>query len=280
MTPSERTGLIFGTAGAPASSKQPATEAGIERVAELGLGCLEVQFVRGVKMNEGLARRVGEVAKKGGVRLTVHAPYFINLNSHEEEKVIASWGRLMQSARIASLLGAEGVVFHAAFYLGDSPQAVYATVKSSLGERVRQLRTEGIHVWLRPEVTGKPSQFGTLDEVLSLSADVEGVAPCVDFAHWHARTGRFNSYDEFVAMMRKIEEKLGRQGLDNMHIHISGVQYGGHGEIRHLNLEQSDFHYIEFLKALKALEVKGLVICESPDREGDALLLQQAYSAL
>jgi len=280
MTPPERTGLIFGTAGAPASSKQPTTEAGIERVAELGLGCMEVQFVRGVKMNEGVARRVGEVAKKGGVRLTVHAPYFINLNSHEEEKVIASWGRLMQSARIASLLGAEGVVFHAAFYLGDSPQAVYATVKSSLGERVRQLRTEGIHVWLRPEVTGKPSQFGTLDEVLSLSADVEGVAPCVDFAHWHARTGRFNSYDEFVAMMQKIEEKLGRQGLDNMHIHISGVQYGGYGEIKHLNLEQSDFHYIEFLKALKALEVKGLVICESPDREGDALLLQQAYSAL
>jgi deoxyribonuclease-4 len=241
---------------------------------------MEVQFVRGVKMNEGVARRVGEVAKKGGVRLTVHAPYFINLNSHEEEKVIASWGRLMQSARIASLLGAEGVVFHAAFYLGDSPQAVYATVKSSLGERVRQLRTEGIHVWLRPEVTGKPSQFGTLDEVLSLSAEVEGVAPCVDFSHWHARTGRFNSYDEFVAMMQKIEEKLGRQGLDNMHIHISGVRYGGYGEIKHLNLEQSDFHYIEFLKALKALEVKGLVICESPDREGDALLLQQAYSAL
>jgi len=241
---------------------------------------MEVQFVRGVKMNEGMARRVAEVAKKEGVRLTVHAPYFINLNSHEEEKVIASQGRLMQTARIASLLEAEGIVFHAAFYLGDSPQAVYATVKSRLGEKVRQLRTEGIHVWLRPEVTGKPSQFGTLDEVLSLSAEVEGVAPCVDFAHWHARTGSFNSYDEFVAMMKQIEEKLGRQGLDNMHIHVSGVQYGGQGEIKHLNLKQSDFHYVGFLRALKALEVKGLVICESPDREGDALLLQQTYSSL
>ena len=107
-----------------------------------------------------------------------------------------------------------------------------------------------------------------------------GVAPCVDFAHWHARTGGFNSYEEFAAMLQQVEEKLGRQALDNVHIHISGVQYGRQGEIRHLNLKDSDFHYIELLKALKTLEAKGVVICESPDREGDALLLQQTYASL
>jgi len=109
---------------------------------------------------------------------------------------------------------------------------------------------------------------------------VEGVAPCVDFAHWHARTGGFNSYEEFAAMLQQVEDSLGRQALDNMHIHISGVHYGRQGEIKHLNLKESDFHYIELLKALKTLEAKGVVICESPDREGDALLLQQTYAAL
>lgn len=272
--------LLFGTAGAPISSKSPTTEAGIERVAELGLGCMEVQFVRGVKMNERMARGVGEVARKREVKLTAHGPYFINLNAHEKDKVIASQERVIQTARVASLLGAEGIVFHAAFYLGDPPSAVYATVKRILYETVKLLRAEGNQVLLRPEITGKASQFGTLEEVLSLSAEVEGVAPCIDFAHWHARTRRFNSYEEFVALLKQVEERLGRQALDDIHIHISGIEYGRQGEIRHLNLRESDFRYVEFLQALKRLEVKGLVICESPDREGDALLLQQTYNSV
>jgi len=276
----QKAGLIFGTAGAPISSKPPTTEGGIERVAELGLGCMEVQFVRGVKMSESMAQMVAEVAKKKGVKLTAHAPYFINLNAREEEKVIASQERLIQTARIASLLGAEGIVFHAAFYLDAPPSAVYATVKRNLEQTMRQLRAGGNRVLLRPETTGKASQFGTLEEVLRLSTEVEGVAPCVDFAHWHARTGGFNSYEEFAAMLQQVEDSLGRQALDNMHIHISGVHYGRQGEIKHLNLKESDFNYIELLKVLKTLEAKGVVICESPDREGDALLLQQTYASL
>ena len=55
MTSLKRTGLIFGTAGAPVNSEQPTPEAGIERVAELGLGCMEVQSVRGVNMGDGEA---------------------------------------------------------------------------------------------------------------------------------------------------------------------------------------------------------------------------------
>jgi len=272
--------LLFGTAGVPPSSKSHATESGIERVAELGLGCMEVQFVRGVKMNERMAREVGEVAKKCAVKLTAHAPYFINLNAHEKEKVADSQERLIHTARIASLLGTVGVVFHAAFYLNDSPSVVYARVKRTLEETVQQLRAAGHHVLLRPEITGKGSQFGSLEEVLNLSAEIEGVAPCIDFAHLHARTGRFNSYEEFIAILKQVEERLGRQALDQMHIHFSGIQYGGKGEIKHLNLRESDLHYLELLSALREFEVKGVIICESPDRERDALLLQETYNSL
>ena len=272
--------LLFGTAGVPPSARSSATEAGIERIAELGLGCLEVQFVRGVKMNERVAREVGEVAKKSGVRLTAHAPYFINLNAHEKEKVVASQQRLIHTAHIASLLGAEAIVFHPAFYLNDSPPAVYARVKEMLEETVRLLMAEGNRVLLRPETTGKGSQFGTLEEVLNLSAEIDGVAPCLDFAHLHARRGGGNSYKEFMAILNQMAERLGRQALDGMHIHLSGIHYGRKGEINHLNLKESDFRYVELLRVLKELEVKGLIICESPDREGDALLLQETYNSL
>ena len=272
--------LLFGTGGIPLSSRSPTSEIGIERVAELGLGCMEVQFVRGVKMSEEMARRVGDVAKSKGVRLTAHAPYFINLNSDDTEKVIASKERLIQTARIASHLGAEGVVFHAAFYLNDPHSAVYATVKQALEEMVKLLAAEGNRLLLRPETTGKKSQFGTVEEILNLSAEIEGIAPCIDFAHLHARAGQSNSYEEFVALLKLVEGRLGRQALDHIHIHIAGVEYGKMGEIRHLNLKESDLNYVELLKALKDLGVNGLVICESPNLEGDALLLQETYYSL
>ena len=106
------------------------------------------------------------------------------------------------------------------------------------------------------------------------------MAPCVDFAHWHARTGASNSYAEFVSMLETVEKRLGRPALDDMHIHVSGINYGAKGELNHLDMPDSDFNYREFLRALKDYKVKGLLICESPNLEGDAQLLQNTYHGL
>ncbi|GAI05816.1 unnamed protein product, partial [marine sediment metagenome] len=172
------------------------------------------------------------------------------------------------------------IVFHPAFYLGDPPEKAYDTVKKYLGEALDQLKRENNRVWIRPEIMGKVSQFGTVEEILDLCTELEGLAPCIDFAHWHARTGTFNSYQEFTSILLQIKERLGRATLDDMHIHVSGIAYGKKGETKHLNLEESDFQYIELLRALKDYDVKGLVICESPNLEEDALLLQTTYDTL
>jgi len=224
---------------------------------------------------------VAEAAARTGVKLSAHAPYFINFNAHELEKIRASQERLLQTARIGALCQAESVVFHPAFYLGDPPDEAYNTVKKYLGEILSQLKQENNKVWIRPEVMGKGSQFGTIEEVLNLSAELEGVAPCIDFSHWHARTGKFNSYSEFASILQQVRERLGRAALDNMHIHVSGIAYSQkRGEIRHLNLKDSDFQYAELIKALVDFDAKGIVICESPNLEEDALLLQVTYNAL
>ena len=273
-------GLLFGTAGIPRSTKIKSTRSGIERIAELGLGCLEMEFVRGVRMSGVGAHLVAETATRTGVKLSAHAPYFLNFNAHEAEKIRASRERLLRTARIAGLCGAGSIVFHAAFYLGDSPEEVYNTVKTHLRETLTQLKEENNRVCIRPETMGKASQFGTVAEILNLCTELEGLGICIDFAHWHARSGGFNSYREFASMLQQIEEKSGRAALDNMHIHVSGIAYGGKGEIKHLNLKESDFQYAELLKALKDYNVKGIVICESPNLEEDALLLQATYHTL
>lgn len=273
-------GLVFGTAGIPNPLKAKTTQGGIELLYKLGLSCMEVEFVKGVNMTPATARDVARVATKRGIRLSAHAPYFINLNAREPEKVRASRERIVQTARITALLGGESVVFHPAYYLKDEPVKVYATVKTNLEQIVARLKIEGNRVCIRPEVMGKDSQFGTLEEVLQLCAEVEGVAPALDFAHWHARTGKVNSYNEFIAVLKKVEKRLGRAALDNLHIHVSGIRYGEKGENNHLNFAESDFNYEALVMALKDYKVKGMVICESPNLEDDAQLLKQAYEKL
>ena len=273
-------GLLFGTAGIPRSTKIKSTQSGIERIAELGLGCMEIEFVRGVRMSGAGAHLVAETATRTGVKLSAHAPYFLNFNAHEAEKIRASQERLLRTARIAWLCGAGSIAFHAAFYLGDPPEKVYNTVKTHLRETLTRLKEENNRVYIRPETMGKASQFGTVAEILNLCTEVEGLGNCMDFAHWHARSGGFNSYREFISILQQIEEKLGRAALSNMHIHVAGIAYGGKGEIKHLNLKESDFQYAELLKALKDYNVKGIVICESPNLEEDALLLQATYNTL
>ncbi len=275
-------GLLFGTGGTPHSAKSSSSIDGITRLAELGLGCMELEFVQGVRMGEAGARLVAETANREGIELSAHAPYYINLNAREPEKIGASQGRLLQTARIAALCGARSVVFHPAFYLGDPPEKAYGRVKKHLAEVVSQLQQEGNPVLIRPELMGKPSEFGNLEELLELSSELDGVAPCIDFAHCHARNGGFNSYQEFASVLAQIEERLGRSALDDMHIHMSGIAYGKKGEIKHLRLEDSDLHYAELLRALSDYEARGLLICESP-REymaEDALLLQKTYNNL
>jgi deoxyribonuclease-4 len=272
--------LLFGTGGIPRSTKGTGSVSGIKRIRELGLDCMELEFVQGVRMGENGAKNVLEAANTEEVALSVHAPYYINLNSHEEEKLKASLERIYQAARIGSLCGAESIVLHAGFYQKCRKQDTYVNVSKALLKLTEQLRDEGIPAVLRPETMGKRTQFGTLEEVLALSAEIEGVMPCFDFCHLHAREGKENSYSEFTEILSRVEESLGKEGLSNMHMHVSGVEYGINGEKRHLNLEESDLNYPELMRVLKEFKARGRVILESPVLEEDALMLREIYAEL
>lgn len=272
--------LFFGTGGTPHSAASADSVAGIERIAELGLGCMELEFVHGVRMGDSKALEVAGAAKKSGVRLSAHGPYYINLNAKEKAKLHASVQRILATARVGAKAGVESVTFHPAYYMKDPPAQVYETVKKALSEITAALKSEGIKLWVRPEATGKRTQFGSLDELIRLSQDVEGVLPCIDFSHLHAREGKMNSLEEFRSTLSKIEDALGKTALKNMHNHVQGIKYGDKGELAHLNLRESDFKFNELLAALKEYDAGGLIICESPNLEEDAMLLKKTYESL
>ena len=278
MTSASR-GLLFGTAGVPLSSPASSTLGAIEHVKKLGLDCLEVEFVKGVKMGSDTAKLIRHKADSLDIRLSVHAPYYINLNSPEGGKRLASQERLIASARLGRHLGARNVVFHAGYYGRDVPERAYDTIKRALLDICSILKAEGNPIALRMETMGKQSQFGTLDEVLSLCREVDGLLPCLDFSHLHAREGGISTYVHFSRILRKVEKKLGSAILADLHIHVSGVHYGDQGEIRHLDFVKSDFRYDQWVQAVRDKGVEGTVICESPNLETDALMLKNLYNS-
>lgn len=274
--------LHFGTAGIPNSTLRKNTINGIKRIVELNLDAMEIEFVRGVKMSLETAEEVKNTAKNLGVLLTVHAPYYINLNSSDSSKIQASIRRIIESAEIGYKAGAWSIVFHAGYYGKLNSSTTYNNIKNSLKTIVTTLKDIGVEIWLRPEAMGGLSEFGSLEEVIKLSEDLNDyILPCIDFAHLHARTrGKYNTYNEFKETMIIIENRLGKSALNNMHIHISGIEYGEKGEIKHLNLLESDLNYEDIMKVLKEFKIKGVVISESPNLEEDALLMKNTYLEL
>src|SRR3989338_425481 len=271
--------LLFGTAGIPIATQPRNTANGIECVRKLGLDAMEMEFVHSVNVSAANAPLVRKASERNKVRLTCHGQYYINLNS--EEKGDASRQRVINAARISWLCGGWSVCFHAGYYMGQHADSAYERVKRHISQITRTLRDEGNEIWIRPEVSGKPTQFGSLEEIIRLSEEVGGVMPCIDFSHLHARTnGKYNTRVEFDSVLALVEKHLGKSGLQNMHIHLSGIAYGPKGEKNHLTLKESDMNYKELAAAWKEFKTGGAVVSESPNIEGDALMLKGLYGSL
>ena len=269
--------LLFGTAGVPHSAPGTSTLVGIQHIVDIGLDCQEIEFVKGVKMQSDTAAKIKEKSQQIKVQLSVHAPYYINFNSPEEGKRLASQERLLTSARLAHLCGARNVVFHPGYYGKNKPEKAFDSIKEGIAEVVSILKKDRIPVTIRPETMGKRSQFGSLEEILFLCREVDGMLPCLDFSHLYEREGKINSYREFSRILTKLGKKLGDEALKDLHIHISGIAFNDKGEIKHLNLDESNFRYDEWIEALRDHGAAGMVICESPYQEKDALMLKKLY---
>lgn len=273
--------LLFGTAGIPISTPDRNTINGIKQVKKLGLGSMEMEFVQNVNVSKELAPKVKKTAEENDIVLTSHASYYINLNSEDKAKVHASMNRLIDSARRTHECGGYSTTFHPAFYLGMDAKKVYDSVKERMKQVMKQLDDESIDIWVRPETTGKQTAFGDLKELCKLSSEFEKVLPCIDFSHLHARSnGKENTTEEFRLQFELLEKELGKIALKNMHCHLSGINYGDKGEKNHLPLEESDMNYKDLLKIFKEFKISGVITCESPNIEEDALLLQKTYNKL
>ena len=270
----------FGTVGSPISTpKKPGGSVGaILRTSELGLQALELGWVRSVRVSEKTCHEIRSAGLENDVAISVHAPYYINLNADEGEWP-KSRQRLMDSAHYGHLAGATDIIFHPGSYFELPAEQVLPKAIERLQGCIEELRAAGNPVILRPETMGKSAMLGSLEDTLEMSKEIPGVKPCLDFAHLHARPGdgTMNSYAEWARLLETYGEALGDEGLRDLHIHLSGIEYGNKGEKNHLPLEEADLNLDAILRALHAFECGGRILCESPVMEDDALLMQTAW---
>ncbi len=273
--------LLFGTAGIPINTPKKTdfrTNDGLDYLKQLKLDAMELEFVRSVNLTKEKAEIVKERAKKNNIILTCHAPYYINLNATDKKILKESKQRIINAAEIADVAGAFSLTFHAGYFLNMQSQIVYENIKKEIKDIQNTLKNNNISIQLRPETTGKPTQFGSLKELIKLSQDIENLYPCIDFAHLHARNnGKNNNEEGYRQIMQCLESELGREFLNQMHIHMSGIAYSDKGEKHHLVLKESDLKTQVILKVWKDFRIKGVVISESPNIEEDAVYMRDLY---
>ena len=250
----------------PAGSDGLGNLQGIRKVARLKLDCMEVEFTYGVRMSMDTAREVGALAKEKGILLSVHAPYYINLASDENEKVIASKQRILDSCERAAAMGARNMVFHAGFYQKKAAKQTYALIKKEILEIQKRISRNKWKVQLCPEITGKPTQFGSVAELLKLKKET-GCGICVDFAHLYARYRGDIDYEKII---KKLPKKF--------HAHFSGIEYGPKGERKHLKTTKKFFKPLA--EALLKTKRNVTLICESPQPYKDAAMMKRVVNKL
>jgi len=260
--------LYIGPAGPPADTPEDSrTLEAIDQCVKHGWDTMEVAFVYQVHIGEKEAEKVAAHSKKLSFPLSAHGSYYINLAAKEPKKIGASRSRIVQAAVRIAQAGGHSVVFHSAFLMGRDSSAVTALVIEQLKKVEEELKAKGTKVWLRPELTGKPTQHGDVEELIKVCNKVETALPCIDWAHLYARTGgQFNSYEEWCAVLDRLARGIKNKNvLERMHMHLSGIEFGPRGEKRHIPLSTCELRYKELMQALKQAGVAGTLIVEAPE---------------
>ena len=236
----------------------------LEMYHQLGLKACEIAFTYGVYIKEKEdAVRIGKKAKELGIKLSIHAPYWINLNSTDKKKREESKKRILDCCKIGTWLKAEKIVFHPGYYGKMSKEETFENIKKTILEMQEEIRKEKYTPKLAPETSGKVNVFGSIHEIKKLVSET-GCSFCLDFAHILARYKTYN-FDEALGEFKKYKK---------LHIHFSGIEYGEKGERYHKQTSEK-----ELKKLLSELpkDKDIIIINESPSPVKDSVLALSLY---
>jgi deoxyribonuclease IV len=254
--------IRFGPSGLP---EAPTFEESFAALAADGYRACEIGFVSGFWLDYETAPQFAEAATAADVYLSVHAPLAAFMGHADRgKKFKMALGMLDHTAGLAKAGGAQLIVFHPGFLLGREREQTIADVADQLGDLRDRLEAKGRLVPFGVEVMGRVRDFGTIDDVLAIAAQVDFVRPVLDFAHMHATSdGAFVDADAFAGPLAGADAVLGPDAP--FHIHFSDIQYANRNETKHLPYGEGTLRAEPLRDALARFERDATVISESPD---------------
>ncbi|NLN45812.1 MAG: TIM barrel protein [Clostridiaceae bacterium] len=277
----------FGVAGNPADFYDKGWKHSVQMpgyLASMGLDAYEYQCGRGVAIGQATAAELGAQAVKHGVRLSVHAPYYINLAGRDAEKLEKSYGYILDSMEAATWMGGDRVVVHpgSANAPGGREEALALACKAmQVVMSMAEERGLADQVAICPELMGKVNQLGNLDEVITLCSLDDRLIPTIDFGHFNARThGGLKVYEDFRAICDRIADALGQERMKRMHIHFSRIEYTAGGEKMHHTFADTQYgpEFNPLAQVMRDLDMDPVIICESKDTQSiDAAEMKRIY---
>lgn len=275
----------FGPAGIPYWFKElkKSTSELPRFLKEEGLDALEYEAVRWgqkpqIKQEE--AEKLGKNAQKHDIWLTIHGSYYINLLSNKET-LEASKKRLTACATAAQWMKANTITFHPGYYSQkQSHKKDLQNCIEALKEITENMQSMNIKTNLGPETSGKLSQLGNLEEILTICENVEQTQPVIDWAHLHARQrGNLRTASNFQQVIEKIEKHLGTTAAKNLHCHFSLVEYTFRGERRHHPLDTPGYgpKFELLAETIAEQDLKPVIISESPLLDVDAKKMRDTF---
>ena len=251
---------------------------------EKGLDLYEYSFGRGVRMSEGTATAYGAEFAKQGIEISVHAPYFINLATAEEDKAQNNHRYIKDSLIALKQLGGKRCVFHPGSPLKMPRADAMDLLMQRLDTLLADLYDSGLNdSMLAIETMGKQAQLGDVDEVIRMVSRDKMLYPCIDFGHLNARTGgSLKSYDDYKRVLERFIEGVGYDKVNNMHVHFSKIEYTSKGEVRHLTFEDNVYgpDFEPLAKALVDLNLEPYIVSESAGTQTlDSMYMKNCYNS-
>ena len=278
--------VLFGPSGCGDEFYQDGHK-GILEVAEWiknkGLDAYEYSFGHGYQMSSEMATKAGEKFQEHDIKVSLHAPFYINFANPDEEMFAKTLGYIHTGIKFLRVFGADRLIFHPASCGKLTRDKALRITHDRFDETFNKLEEEGLleGLLMCPETMGKTMQIGTYKEVVDLCKLNKHLVPTFDFGHINSlEQGSLKTKDDFKRIMDYSLENIGYDKTNKAHIHFSKIQYGAKGEIKHLNYDDEVYgpEFDKLAEVLIEYSLSPRVICESMNQmPHDALIMKKIY---
>ena len=279
--------MKFGVAGVPTNYKGKFSGL-FDWLRGMDLNAYEIQCVYGFKISD-VNKDIFRKEKENGFFFSIHAPYFVNLGSQNQDVVARSKASLKDGILLAQSIGVDRIIFHPGGGHENTTEGRELAIRQLI-DAINEvtLSIDMKNVRLYPEIGGKTASLGSLDEIIQICKECECCYPCIDIAHLHAReVGSIVNYEVLESRIARIQKELPEK-FPYIHFHAYTIQYNDKGEVHHLrhgdNMDDGRPglpNLDDFARVLHEFNLEPWVISEAMDtQELGAKYILERYKSM